>query len=189
MMGLPSDAAEVTSLQEVLELAYQNSPSISASQKMLEAEELLVGSEATLDDPMIGISNLDRNARTLYATVSQKIKFPLKYFFQAKMQSARAEAFRALLDLEKLNVREQVVSLYFSIYSAQKIIQLTKANMESVKEFARVAEKKYAAGKSPQSDSMKAHFELTQLELELIGLKQEEDAIQERLTATVSART
>src|SRR5690606_11265266 len=60
------------------------------------------------------------------------------------------------------------------------------ANMQAVKEFARVAEKKYAAGKSPQGDSMKAHFELTQLELDLIRLTQEEEALQDNLKAVVS---
>ena len=51
-----------------------------------------------------------------------------------------------------------------------------------------IAEKKYAAGRSPQGDSMKAHLELTRMELDLIELKQEEDALQERLQAVVNTQ-
>ena len=46
-----------------------------------------------------------------------------------------------------------------------------------------MAEKKYAAGTSLQSDQMKAHFELTNLELELIRLKQQEQTLQDKMRA------
>lgn len=182
-------AGDARTLGEVLDLAYRNNPGIAASRHSLEAEESLVTSKATLDDPMIGVSTLNRNVRTQYGTITQKIRFPTKYALQAKAQSSRADSQRSRLDMKKLEVRQKVTSLYFAIYSAQKIIQLTKANMQAVKEFARVAEKKYAAGKSPQGDSMKAHFELTGLELDLIRLKQEEEALQDNLKAVVNDRS
>ena len=181
-----SFAGEARSLQEVVDLAYRNNPEISASRHTLEAEESLVTSKATLDDPIIGVSTLDRNVRTQYGTITQKIQFPTKYILQAKAQSSRADSYKSKLEMKRLEVRQKVTSLYYAIYSTQKIIRLTKANMQAVKEFARVAEKKYAAGKAPQGDSMKAHFELTQLELDLIRLIQEEDALQENLKAVVN---
>ena len=184
-----SFAAGFKSLEEVLDLAYKNNPGIAASRYSLDAEKSLVISKATLDDPRIGVSTLDRNSRTQYGTIIQKIQFPVKYILQAKAQSSRAESFKSKLDMKKLEIRQQVISLYYAIYSTQEIIQLTKANMQTVKEFARVAEKKYAAGKSPQGDSMKAHFELTQMELELIRLKQEEEALQDNLKAVVNEHT
>ena len=153
-----SFAAGYKSLEEVLDLAYKNNPGIAASQYSLDAEKSLVISKATLDDPTIGVSTLDRNSRTQYGTITQKIQFPVKYIFQAKAQSSRAESFKSKLDMKKLEIRQQVISLYYAIYSTQEIIQLIKANMQTVKEFARVAEKKYAAGKSPQGDSMKAQL-------------------------------
>ncbi|MCB9026433.1 MAG: TolC family protein [Bdellovibrionaceae bacterium] len=59
--------------------------------------------------------------------------------------------------------------------------------MEAVKELLfAYKEKKYVAGKSPQGDSMKAHFELTQLELEVLTLHQQEEALQENLKALVN---
>ncbi|MCY4513224.1 MAG: TolC family protein [Bdellovibrionales bacterium] len=184
-----SFAAGFKSLEEILNLAYKNNPSIAVSQYSLNAEKSLVISKATLDDPTIGVSTLDRNSRTQYGTIIQKIQFPVRYILQAKVQSSRAASFKSKLDMKKLEIRQQVISLYYAIYSTQKIIQLTKANMQTVKEFARVAEKKYAAGKSPQGDSMKAHFELTQLELELMRLRQEEETLQDTLKSVINEHT
>ncbi|MCB0414311.1 MAG: TolC family protein [Bdellovibrionales bacterium] len=189
LASTPGYAEEAKSLDELLRLAYQNNPGVKEYQQSWSAEDSLVTSQATLDDPMIGVSELDRGLKTQYGTVSQKIRFPTKYIYQANAQRSKADSYRSQLNAKKLEVKQEVTTLYFAIYSAQKIIQLTQANMESVKEFARVAEKKYAAGKSSQGDSMKAHFELTQLELDLIRLKQEEQALQDKLKATVNSST
>ncbi len=178
-------ASERRSLEDILEIAYKNSPAIQSSEHRANAEESLISSSAAMDDPVIGISTLDRNVKTRYGTISQKIRFPNKYFLQKKAQSKRADSFKSNLDMTRLMVRQEVISLYYSIYSVQKIMGLTRANMQAVKDFARIAEKKYAAGNSTQGDSMKAHLELTQLELDLINLKQEEDSLQEMLKAVV----
>lgn len=185
-LGVDAHQAFAQSLDELIDKAYRNNPGLAASRKIVEAEESLVSSKATLDDPMIGVNTLDRNVRTQYGTITQKVRFPVKYYLQGKAQSSKADSRQAHVEMEKLGVRQQVASLYYAIYSTQKIIQLTRANMQAVKEFARVAEKKYAAGKSTQGDSMKAHFELTQLELDLIRLKQEEEALQDELRAVVN---
>ena len=181
-----SFSREVQSLDKVLDLAYKNNLNIAASRYSLDAEKSLVVSKATPDDPMIGVSTLDRNSQTQYGTITQRIQFPVKYILRAKAQSSLADSYQSKLDMQKLEIRQQVISLYYAIHAIQKIIQLKKANMQTVREFARVAEKKYAAGKSPQGDSMKAHFELTQLELDLIRLKQEEEALQDSLKAIVN---
>ena len=174
------------SLSELLELAYRNSPVIEASRHHLEAEKSLVISRATPKSPAIGVSTLDRNVKTHYGTITQEIRFPTKYILQAKAQKHRADSQKSKLDIKRWEVRQQVISFYFAIYSTQKIIQLTRANMQTVREFARVAEKKYAAGESPQGDSMRAHFELTQLELELVHLRQLEESFQNHLKAVVN---
>ena len=179
-------ASDAKSLGELLLMAYGNNPAIKASRSMADVEDSLITSVSMLDDPVIGIATLDRNVRTQYGVISQKIRFPVKYFLQRKAQSGRAKSFKSKLEMTRLSVRQQVISLYYSIYSMQNIIQLTEANIQAVQEFARIAEKKYAAGKSPQGDSMKAHFELTQLQLELIRLKQEEESLQDKLKAAVN---
>ncbi|MCB0419969.1 MAG: TolC family protein [Bdellovibrionales bacterium] len=185
LASIPIYAEPLKTIDELLHLAYENNPGVKEYRQSWKAEDSLVVSQATLDDPVFGVSELDRGLKTQYGTISQKIRFPTQYIYQSNAQQSKADRFQTQFIGKRFEVRQQVTTLYFAIYSAQKIIQLTQANMESVKEFARVAEKKYAAGKSSQSDSMKAHFELTQLELDLIRLKQEEQALQDSLRAVV----
>ncbi|MCB0351025.1 MAG: TolC family protein [Bdellovibrionales bacterium] len=180
--------AEVTSpsLSDLLERAYKNNSALNAQYAEFESEESLLADRATPEDPMIGISTLDRGNETQYGTISQKFRFPVKYYLQGKAQGSRAEALRARFIAKKYEVRMRIITLYYSIFSSQKAIQLTEANMQAVREFSIVASKKYAAGKASQGDSMKAHFELTQLELELLRMKQEESALQDALRAELN---
>ena len=122
-----SFAAGFKSLEEVLDLAYKNNPGIAASRYSLDAEKSLVVSKATLDDPRIGVSTLDRNSRTQYGTITQKIQFPVKYILQAKAQNSHAESFKSKLDMKKLEIRQQVISLYYAIYSTRRDHPINKS--------------------------------------------------------------
>lgn len=164
-------------ISEILEMAYDNNPAIQAESANAQAEESLLASTVTPDSPMVGISTLKRGTTTRYGTISQRIEFPAKYYVKGKAQSSRARSAQSSLENIKLQVRQNVISTYFAIYSVEKIILLTRSNIRAVREFARVAEHKYAAGTTPQSDSMKAHLEITQLELDLIRLKQRKESL------------
>ncbi|MCB0365467.1 MAG: TolC family protein [Bdellovibrionaceae bacterium] len=178
-------AQESRTLDQVLQLAFANSAELAAAERSVAAQEALIASQYSLEDPMVGVSSLDRGNVTKYGVISQRLRFPVKYYLQGKAQRSRASSSSSMWAMKKYSLRKQVVSLYFSIFSTQKIIQLTKANMDAVREFARVAEKKYAAGRTSQSDSMKAHFEQTRLELDLLRLQQKENSLQQQLKAVV----
>ena len=71
---------------------------------------------------MIGISELNRGSKTQYGTVFQKIRFPSKYMYNSYAQDSRAHSFRSSFEAKKkkLEILEQVISLYYSLYSKQK---------------------------------------------------------------------
>lgn len=174
-------------LSDIIDLAYKNHPSIQEKSYELDMEEAKVWTLSSLDQPRVGISKLDRGLSTNYFTIQQKIDFPLKYYYNYRLQEAQVEFSKQNLSAERLEVRKQAIDLYYKIYSQQRIIELVKINMERVKELARVSEQKYASGQASHADSMKAHFELTQLELELIRLEHDEQSSQKELEALLSA--
>ena len=178
--------AQTVDLESLLTEAYESNALIKSVEHRLDSEESLVSSSYTLEDPMIGISSLDRGSKTRYGVISQKIRFPVKYYLQGKVQKFKAKSIKSELIGRRFEIRKQVITLYYSLFSLQKTIQLTQANMQAVRDFSRVAERKYAAGKATQSDSMKAHVELTRLELELIRYKQNEQALNARLAAILN---
>ena len=131
------------------------------------------------------MSTLNRN-ETKYVTVSQKIEFPTKYYSRYKARDYSARGKMNAYEEKKYSLRQKVITLYYSLFTVQKKIELTRANIEAVKEFARVAENKYASGKSNQTDSMKAHFELTKLELDLIRLSENEKSLSYELESIIN---
>ena len=172
-------------LVQLIHLALKENPELLSYEKSTQAEFSLIASKSFLKEPMIGFSTLDRNHRTTYAVLSQKIKFPTKYVLKGSAQKKKAQAMRSQTLEKKWEIRGDVIRLYYSLYSLQKIIEITKANKSLLQGFARVAEKHYASGKSPRWNSMKAHFEQTRLELELVRLKQQEKALQEELKVSL----
>ena len=174
------------SVDELINLAIGQNPGIAAAQQDTLAADATIKSFSALSDPIFGIKALDRDAETRYATITQKVSFPYKATLKERIQASQTDASRAKLNSKKLMIRQKVISLYYAIYATQKIIQLTQANRQTLREFARIAEKKYGAGESSQADAMKAHFELTKLDLELIRLDDEEQALKEDLQAIVN---
>lgn len=186
IVGNFATANDVQSLKMVLDKALEKNLVIQSESEDYRAERELVTSKYSLADPAIGLNNLNRGNQTEYLTIQQKIRFPTKYFLEGKAQKRKSQASKNKYIYTKFKLRENVVNLYFEIFSIQKIIELTKTNLQIVKDFARIAEKKYAADKSTQSDSMKAHFEITQLEIDLLRFEQVEVRLQETMKAYLS---
>ena len=186
-IGAPNAfAAYSPGLNELVDTALKQNYLIQSSAEDSRAEKKLVTSKYNLPDPAIGIANLNRGNETEYITIQQKIRFPTKYWLEGKAQKRLFESSQAKLLFTKLKLRQDVTALYYKLYSTQKTIELTRTNLQIVKDFARVAEKKYASGKSTQSDSMKAHFEITQLEIDLLRQEQNEEGLQSMFKALMA---
>ena len=181
-----AETTGIASVEELLVQAYQKNASLQAAKHRLDSEEALVWSKMIPENPVLSFQELNRGDTTTYRGIGQRFRFPVKYFLSAKAQSSLAKSEKSQLEWERWHLRYKVVTLYYAIYSLQKMIELTKANKDIIREFSRVAEKKYVAGKTSQSDSMKAHFELTQMELKLIQLEEEEHSLQSQLQSVMN---
>lgn len=175
-------------LERMIDEALSQNFEIKAFSENARAEKKKITTQYNLSDPSVGISRLDRGLETEYLTVQQKIKFPTKYYLAGKSQKKIYQSSKNTLSRAKLETRKSIIEAYYSLYAVQKTIQLTNVNLQLVKDFARVAEKKYAARRSTQSDSMKAHFEITQLELNLLNFEQDESLLQAKI-ATLLGRS
>ncbi|MEZ4750403.1 MAG: TolC family protein [Bdellovibrionota bacterium] len=173
--------AEDPTLEVALRTAYSKYPKLAAQKERVSVAESEVVSRATPSSPNIGVSQLNRGNSTLYATVEQKIDFPTKYFLKAKAQGFRAEAEESDYKALRLQVRSNVIATYYGLHAVQEIIDLNQQDLARLKEISRIAESKYASGRAPQHDQMKAHVAQTETEAKLIALRQEEQALQARL--------
>lgn len=172
---------------EVLYMAYFSNPRLKS--KGFERDGAYQNKKAVsfLSDPVVGYSVLNRNMETKYITIGQRIDFPTKYYYKGKSAEYFAKSKGVEYDMERLQLRKRVLTMYFDLYAAVKIRELTNANIETVKEVARISEKKYASGRGSQSESMRAHLELTNLELSLFKLDEQINTLQRRLRAELDA--
>lgn len=175
------DSVSDSKISLLLEKAYLENPVLRAKHYEVLSAKKNKTAVSFLKDPVVGISTLNRNMETKYMTVGQSIEFPVKYYYKNRGADFFIKSRSAEYELEKLTLRKKVLSLYFALYAEQKVSFLTMSNMETVKEVARVAERKYAAGRGSQSEAMRAHLELTNLELELIRLEEKVNTLQLRL--------
>ncbi|MEZ4744055.1 MAG: TolC family protein [Bdellovibrionota bacterium] len=173
--------AKAAHLKDVIGAAFSKNPEIQSLQKKVQAKIEYSKGQSALSDPMIGVSQLERGNVTRYWTIAQRIDFPFKYNLREKIQRSKADEVKQLLEEVRLALRAEVITTYYGIYAIQKIKELTRNDLEKIKEFSRIAETKYAAGSAPMQDSMKAHFIQTQVEADLIALNQEEDGLQARM--------
>lgn len=186
-------AQEALTPEEVVKTVYQENPEIGVSKAQAQAEQDLISSQYSLSSPMIGfMRETDMNFMQMEDgpmktwSVSQEFLFPTKYFSRGRIQKAKASRTMHSYMFKALEVRAQALTSYFRYYSAKKILGLLEAQRETLREIARIAEAKRAAGTVPQQDEMKAHVELTKIENQILLQAQEEAEARFTLNATLN---
>ena len=186
-------AEEALTPEEVVKAVYHQNPEIGASKAQAQAEQELISSQYSLSSPMIGfMQETDMSLMQLEDgpmktwSVSQEFLFPTKYFSRGRIQHAKASRTMHLYMFKTLEVRAQALTAYFRFYSTKKVLGLLEAQRETLREIARIAEAKRAAGTVPQQDEMKAHVELTKIENQILLQAQEETEARFALNASLN---
>ena len=88
---------------------------------------------------------------------------------------------RAQLAAMELEVIEQVKRAYYELYFIQQAIRITEDNRKLLLDFVRIADSKYRTGKASQQDVLRAQVEVSNLDNQLIRLRQQLDSSQAKL--------
>lgn len=172
------------SLNDLTEKILEKSFSLQALESEVKVQGAMAIAVTAPEAPMLGsmFMNTDMGSER-YTLIRQKFKFPMKYWHDHRSYQAMREASRSELQDQKQKLQAEIRSLYYGIYVNQRLQNLTEANINTIREFARVAERRYASGQGLQQDSMKAHVELTQMEVLLLSLQTRERDLQSRLSS------
>lgn len=186
-------AQDVLTPEEVMKVVYHHNSEIGASKAQAQVEQELISSQYSISSPMIGfmqetdMSLMQREDGPMKTwSVSQEFLFPTKYFSRGRIQQAKASRTKHLYMFKTLEVRAQALTAYFRFYSTKKVVGLLEAQRETLREIARIAEAKRAAGTVPQQDEMKAHVELTKIENQILLQAQEETEARFALNASLN---
>jgi len=114
-------------------------------------------------------------------TASQHLPCFGKLGTRAAAAEADTNVARAQLATVELEVIEQVKRAYYELYFIQKAIRITEDNRKLLLDFVRIADSKYRTGKASQQDVLRAQVEVSNLDNQLIRLRQQIDSSQAKL--------
>lgn len=175
-------------VEALISYALSQNPDIEAARKMVDAAAYRVPQAASLKDPTLGVTAFPEPVQTAAGQqeVSISASQHLPWFGKLDKSAAAAEAetnvARAKLFAVELDVVEQVKRVYYEMYFIQKAIGITEDNRKLLLDFVRIADSKYRTGKASQQDVLRAQVEVSNLDKQLIQLRQQIDSTQAKLT-------
>jgi len=195
--GLPVQAAEAparVSLTSILEEAGRTNPGLRAARERWEAALELPAQAKALPDPKLAVSQsaqrLETRAGPLQGkvAVSQGFPFYKKRALKGMAASRQAEVSQEAYRAEELKVRSLVIGAYYDLYYLGRAAQILGEQVQFLRHFSRVAEKKYAVGKGPQAMVFRAQAELFRLQNDVTTVEQEAKSVRSRLNALLDRK-
>jgi len=117
--------------------------------------------------------------------VSQRVPWFGKLRTRAEVAEAETEIARAQLAAVELATIEKVKRTYYELYFVQRALDITQADRELLLSLTKIAESKYRTGKVSQQDVLRAELEVSDLDNQLIRLRQRLDSGQARLARLI----
>ena len=178
---LSAKESSVSSLDEVLRIALEQSPAIAAARADWQSAKDRIPSIKSLPDPEIGFqfmgfsrSGFDlASAEEKWYSLSQTFPFPGK--LRAKTDAAlhwtrkMEEQYRAA----QLDILSQVKEAYFNLTYAERAAEIVQQNVEILRNFSKIAELRYATNKAGQPEVLRAQMELFKMQNNTISVDQD----------------
>jgi len=172
-------------LESVLKEGIEKNPEILVAMKKWEEEKAKIWSN-TLPDPEIGVERWGTN-ETWY-DISQTIPFPGKMSLKRKAQSHEAKRQWELYDAKQKEILQKIKAAYYSYFLANRQIEIFQESVDFLEHFSKVAENKYAAKQTSQTDVLKAQVEYSKALNTLVTLSQEKETTQAELNALLDRK-
>lgn len=174
-------------LERYIEIALAQNPEIQAARKRMEAFAHQVPVAASLPDPMLNTTAFPEPVQTaagqqeLILGVSQKFPWRQKLSLHASVAESQTNMARAQLATVELATIEKVKKAYYELYFIQQATRVTKAERDLLVQIRDAANARYRAALASQQDVLRAELELSQIENDLIRLRQQLDSGQAKL--------
>jgi outer membrane protein TolC len=177
-------------VDEYIAFALCQNPEIQVKRKRVEAAAMRVPQAASLEDPLLDVNGWPLYAHapqqaggrmTVDVMASQQVPWFGKLRARASAAEAEADAACAELAAAELEVVEQVKRAYYELYLVQTATEITQQSRNLAVEFGKIAEAKYRTGLVDQQDLLRAQLEISNVDVELVRMRQELLSAQARL--------
>jgi outer membrane protein TolC len=179
----PGLSSGTLGLKTVLNNVLRDNPELKAARMGYEAVKTRAVVEATPDKPRLDVERMYAprgrdilsGAEEKSVSVSQEIPFPTVLYYRSRAARRDAEGAFARVQAKERDLLAQAKAAYAMVYLSRHAIHVFEENVDLMRGFSRAAEAKYAAGKAPQSDALKAQVELSKMLNMLVTLQQERE--------------
>ena len=191
----PPSPPALSALREYIVRALQENPEINAARDVARAKAERIPQVTALPDPMLKTKTLPEPVRTAEGDnffilgVSQKLPVPEKLDLAGRVALEETRMALEQLQETRLRVIAGVKRAYFQLYVLDKSVEITGDNQDLLRGLIDVARAQVAAGRRSQDDVLRAQVELSNLEAELIGLRQRRVTAGARLNAWLNRPT
>ncbi|WKK75728.2 TolC family protein [Marivirga salinae] len=167
-------------LDEYFKIAVENNPKLQAEYKAYEAVLQKLPQASSLADPNLSIGYFISPVETRVGP--QLARFSLTQMFpwfgtlkaQENVVALEAEArFQSFLDARN-KLYWEVASQYYPLYELKKLVQIEKENIEILKSYKSLAERKFSSSSGSMVDVLRVDIMIDDTETNLEILKQKE---------------
>ncbi len=165
-----------------VEFALAQNPRVQAARKRVEVQAYRVPQAASLDDPTLSVTgwpffpNVPQTAAgrvTVDTMVSQEVPWYGTLRTRAQAAAADVDLARSELWAAQLETIEKVRRAYYELYYVQQSLRITEEDRKLLQDLVPIVESRYKTGKVNQQDLLRAQVEVSNLDGELIRMRQQ----------------
>jgi len=193
---VPSTTARVLTLSEVLTIARENSPDISALRNQMESAQAKARQALSPSEPSFSLSYNDMDQFTGFAgrassvySISQPLGFPGKAWMNRAAQTKQARAIESQMKAMELQVMANVKTAYYQLSLAQQNKLLNRQQKEYYERILAIAKRRYESGAITQVDLLNAQVSLYSTDNDLSDLQAAEKSAEAQLNVLLKAPT
>lgn len=178
MYGQNENRNTTLSLNEVIEIALANNPSILAAQKEIDAAKGRTLQAGRIPNPEFGISWSETptnfnigNADEREIGIVQPIEFPGRRSSRISAATLDEQLAAAFVEQIKVQIAANVKKAYVNTQSAQMIVGSIEKQIELLRDLQNTITDKYKTGETKYLDVLRIEVETTRLQNDLIEAK------------------
>jgi len=182
------------SLRDYIIEALKNNPDIKTAEELARAKAARIPQLTALPDPILMTKILPEPVRTAEGDnffilgVNQKLPVPGKLDRAGRIALEETRMALAQWQQVRLRVIGDVKRAYFQLYIIDRTSKVTHDNQDLLKVLIDTARAQVAAGKRRQEDILRAQVELSNLESQLIELRQKRQSATAMLNSLLDRR-
>jgi cobalt-zinc-cadmium efflux system outer membrane protein len=186
-------AQEPVTLASLLKTAREGNPELRAAKEKLSAAQQKVTREKTWDDPKLSLEywtipegslDISRANEKMYG-VSQMIPFPGKLSAKGGIAGGEAEEMKWEYKNTELNVLSELQTAYSRYVYVIKALRTYHELADLMNSFSKVSESRYIAGKTSQTEVLRAQVESEKMSNMTITLEQEKQTMQAEINRLI----